>query len=120
MGVNLASFPNSRINPTPATSAAVQSHLTAPANTTAGLLPVFIAANSNRTYLTIRNKDAVNGIKFVNRPTGSAAPTVAQVLNTGFDIGPGEAYEVDTPEVVYACSITAAPATPIELDQGSG
>jgi hypothetical protein len=117
---NLASFPNSRINPTPATSSAVQTETVAPANTFVGPLPVLVPANPNRTYLTIYNNDPTNGLKFVNVANGGPAPTAAFVLANGFTLIPGAAYEVDTPEAVYAVSVTAAPCTPIDLDEGSG
>ena len=115
MGVNLASFPNSRIQPTPATSLADQAELSGPP--APGVL--IIPANANRTYLTIYNRSGTDSFKFLNYSGVGPAPTAANILADGFEIIAGAAYEVDTPEATYIVSTTAAPV-PIDTDEGSG
>lgn len=119
MGVNLASFPNSRINPTPATSLAVQSVVTVPANTASDPLTHIVAANPNRTYLTIYNTHATDSMRFMNYTGSGAIPTKAQILANGFLLIAGAAYEIDTPEAVFAISTTAS-TIPLDLEEGSG
>jgi hypothetical protein len=117
MGVNLASFPNSRINPTPATSIAIQSDVVAPPNTIVGPVPALVPANPNRTYLEIYNRSLTDSFKYIQ--TSGPAPTAAAILASGFEIIAGAAYEIESPQPVYAVSSTAAPV-PIDLDEGNG
>lgn len=119
MGVNLASFPNSRINPTPATSDARQKTYVAPANTVLDPLVPVIATNANRTYLEVYNRSATDSFKFMNQKSGDPVPTKAQILADGFEVIAGAAYEIETPQNVYAVSTTANPVI-FDTDEGSG
>jgi hypothetical protein len=118
MGYNLASFKNSRISPTPATTQATQENLTVLPNTTADPLPVFYPANPQRTYLELENLSTTDGFQFVNYSGSGPIPTVAEIQANGFLVGPGVAYEIDSPEAVYALSTTAAPV-PVDSDEGN-
>lgn len=117
MGVNLASFKNSRISPTPATTAATQLELVVPANTFVGTLTPVVPANVHRTYLTIYNRSTTSSFKYLNYTGLGPVPTVAQILANGFEIIAGAAYEVDSPEAVFAVSTTAATVN-VDTDEG--
>jgi hypothetical protein len=119
MGVNLASFPNSRISPTPATSAAVQEVYTALPNTTPDPQAVLIPANPNRTYLTVYNRHPTDSCKFMNYSGSGPIPTASSIETEGFELIAGAAYEIDTPEATYALSTTVNPI-PLDTDEGSG
>lgn len=118
MGVNLASFKNSRISPTPATTAATQTALVVPSNATVDPVPVLYPANPHRTYLELENLDAVNGFRFMNYSGSGPIPLAADILANGFFVGPGVAYEIDSPEAVYALSVAAATVA-VDADEGN-
>lgn len=117
MAFNYASFKNSRVEPTPATTASVQSEVTAPADTSGDPVPVLFPANLQRTYLTLENLHATDTFRFLNYSGSGPIPTKAQILARGFVVPAGTAYEVDSPEAVYALSTTANPI-PISADEG--
>lgn len=111
----LASFPNSRNFPRPATKIA---------NTFTAVLPVgvstsVIPANQNRTYATLRNDSAVDDLRFYYRHAGDPAPTLADILNDGFLLEAGDAYQIDSPEEIYAATNGGAPIS-LSIDEGEG
>ncbi len=114
MGIafNLASFPNTRIRPRPATRRA---------ETFGGLAPVGIpvlakAANRARTYLTIRNTNLSSDMAY---GYGDQANDSNYLTNEGMILRPGDSMDIESLEDVYVMSIGA---TPVEFreDEGEG
>lgn len=118
MGVNLASFKNSRNYPRPASTRGLTQILTVVNN--AALNPSNILLNDpNRNYAEVYNRHATDTMKYFYQNPGDPNPTVAQILANGFDLIHGAAFEIDVPVAVWAVSTTINPI-PIDLDIGSG
>lgn len=120
MGVNLASFKNSRQYPRQATTQGTTSDITVLADTTPDpLVTPLLPVSENRTYATVYNRHATDSFKFVYRKSGDPIPLVASILATGFEVIAGAAYEIDSPQEVWAISTTGN-AIPVDLDVGTG
>jgi|WetSurMetagenome_2_1015567.scaffolds.fasta_scaffold31469_2 hypothetical protein len=118
MGVNLASFKNSRNYPRPATTSAATTEQTVVGSAGPLGLPL-LAADPNRTYAEIYNRHATDSFKFAYQDNGAPVPTIAQILATGFEVIAGAAYEIDAPTTVWAVSTTVNPI-PVDVDKGVG
>jgi hypothetical protein len=111
----LASFPDSRTYPRPATSFAI---------TSTGLIPVGvvtygIVGDTNSTYVTVRNNSAIDDMYFYYVDVGSPAPLLADILADGFLLEAGDAYEIESKQDVYFATNGGAPV-PFNLDHGFG
>lgn len=108
--VKLASLAVSRIEPRPATNErdALPAITIAPGATVL-LLPV----NVNRTASTIENTSASDAVY-----VGYGAASNAQAPN-GFKLPQQAAYDIDTPQEVWANNRSLNPVT-INLDEGQG
>jgi hypothetical protein len=122
---DLASFKNSREYARKATTTAVTDEMLVNGN--GALLPSLIApADPNRTYITLRNLNSstsypagTSGIKYFYQHALDPAPTIAQILSEGFELDAGEAIDLESPESVWAVSLTVT-AVPVVLDTGTG
>jgi hypothetical protein len=122
---DLASFKNSREYARKATTTALTSQLVVAGNLAAG--PTLIAfPDNNRTYLTLRNLNSsksfplgADGLKYFYQKSGDPNPTIAQILANGFELDPGDAIDMESPEATWAVSMTANPV-PITIDVGDG
>ncbi len=107
-GTSLGSFPNSRIKPRPATSAArttVQ---------TIGIGANFVfPANINRTYLSIRNESSTDDLRY------SYAASPGPLPANGFLVRRLEAVDIETQEAVTVWNVGAA-AIQVSFDEGQG
>jgi hypothetical protein len=107
---SLASFKNSRISTRQATTEGDTFQVPVALGPTNTLLA---AANTNRTYLTIRNTSAVAGedmyYDYFDNPN---------MLTEGFLLKNGEAADLESPEAIYAQAVVA-PIT-VDCDEGSG
>jgi hypothetical protein len=113
--VFLASFPDSRTYPRPATKYAV---------TSAGIIPVgvvtpVISGDDNTTYVTIRNISLVDDLYFFYKDVGTAAPSLSDILNDGMKLEAGDAYEIESKQDVYCATAGGAPVL-FRLDHGFG
>lgn len=105
-----ASFKNSRISPRSATLTSEVDKLsipTGPANT------LVSAANTNRTYLTLRNENSTAGedlrYDYFDNPS---------ILTEGFLLKASEAVDLETTETVYARAVSAT--VTLSTDEGNG
>ncbi len=106
--VLLASFPNSRIKPRPATSIAVTSHVSC----AAGVATLIQVADPNRTYLNVRNLDSTVTIYLGYDPTVDAS--------SGMPLVPGQEYDdIATQQNVYIFNPSGS-AILVSLDNGVG
>lgn len=106
MVIDLASLPNSRIKPRAATTQASTNQVAC-----AGLgVQLIKAANSNRTYITIRN-------------TGTADIYYGYVIGvsaaTGFLLKANEAVDLESPQAVYVFNGNVGAIT-VCYDEGQG
>lgn len=106
----LASFKNSRISTRQATTEGDTFQVPValgPANT------LLAAANTNRTYLTIRNTNTTTGedmyYDYFDNPN---------ILTEGFLLKAGEAADLESPEAVYSQAVVAPVV--VDCDEGSG
>lgn len=111
----LASFPDSRQYPRPATKTAVTSSGVIPV----GLVTPIILGDDNTTYVTIRNISAIDDMYFFYKDVGSPAPLLADILNDGMKLEAGDAYEIESKQDVYAATNGGAPVM-FRLDHGFG
>lgn len=105
-----ASFKNSRITPRSATLTSAVDKLsisTGPANT------LVSAANSNRTYLTMRNENSTTGEDLRYDYFDNA-----NILTEGFLLKASEAVDLETTETVYARAVSAT--VTLSTDEGNG
>ena len=106
--VLLASFPNSRIKPRPATSQAVTSHVSC----AAGVATLVQIADPNRTYLNVRNLDSTTTVYLGYDNTVNAS--------TGIPLAPNQEYDnIATQQSVYIFNPSGAPIN-VSLDNGDG
>ena len=106
-----ASFQNSRVKPRAPTAVADTGNVTPIA--AAGGLPTLVKpADANRTYLTIRNIGTTN-LRYGYFPRIT--------LNVdGFQLRPGDAFDIDAPGDVYAVNEAGPAGGEICWDQGTG
>jgi len=113
--VFLASFPDSRTYPRPATSFAVTSSGVVPV----GVVTPVISGDDNTTYVTIRNISGVDDLFFFYKDVGSPPPLLADILNDGMLLEAGDAYEIESKQDVYCATNGGAPVM-FRLDHGFG
>jgi len=109
-GILLASFPNSRIKPRPATTSSDTFSITVPT----AVATLIAAANPNRTVLTIRNTsptDAYYGY--------DAGITVAPGPTSGFLLKGLDSVDIQDPGDVYVIQSSGV-AIQIDVDAGQG
>lgn len=104
----LASFTNSRLKPRNATSVAQTFKVTIDNVVETTIRP----ANANRTYLTLRNDDAVNTILY-----GYPA-NFGNLLTQGFVLKFGDAVDIESLQEVKAIALVAPVIA--SIDEGSG
>lgn len=104
-----ASFPNSRIRARKATQSADTGILTV--NASGPVNSLVRPANSDRTYLTLRNTGAVPlRYGYVDRPT---------LFQDGMLLNPGDAVDIESLQAIYAVCTTGGP-TEATWDEGVG
>lgn len=106
MSVKLASFPNSRIKPRPATRVAVTSEVNI---TSAGPVTI-LPANENRTIATLFNSGA-NDIRY-------QYATSVGILASGFLLKAGGSIDLESPEEIFGQAIGADSLC--YVDEGEG
>jgi len=109
--VLLASFPNSRIKPRPATTQSSTAILTIPS----GIATLVAIANLNRTLLLIRNLNSTSNLFYGYTATvdGLVRP------DGGMLIKPFDTAEIDDPGNVYIYQNSGSPIE-ISIDEGEG
>lgn len=118
MGVNLASFKNSRSYPRPAATQGDTIVATAPNNTTAP--SKILDFDSNRVEAQVYNRHATDAMKFIyQNKTTDPVPTLADFAAKGFTVKAGDSYSIDLPVAVWALSTTVNDV-PLEIDVGTG
>ena len=116
MSTKLASFPNSRIKPRAATREATTPQIIV-LDVIGGGPTQLVAADPNRTYLTIRNISSTTNMKYAYRKEGFPIPAPADFH---FPIFYGEtASGLESPQEVWGLSDGPGPVT-AELDVGTG
>lgn len=111
----LASFPDSRTYPRPATKYAVTSSGVTPV----GIVTPTISGDDNTTYVTLRNISTVDPLFFYYKNVGDPAPSLADVINDGFLLDAGDAYQIESQQDVYTATNGGAPVL-FRLDHGFG
>lgn len=124
----LASFPNSRIRPRPATREAFARKITIPVGAPVKILD----ANLDRTYFSLENvapPDEANNntLKFGYAPQGAEGSPPADLVNQGWTILPGSGLaDEPSPQEVWAINlgdvIAAGPGSDIiiSIEEGQG
>lgn len=104
-----ASFKNSRVEPRAATSSADVSQVAVGT----GSNTLIAAANSNRTYITLRNENTTAGedMRYDYFDNGS-------ILSQGFLLKAGEAVDLETRGEIYGRGTSATLL--ISVDEGQG
>jgi len=110
--VLLASFPNSRIKTRKPTTVADTLGFTLPT----GVVTPIIAADANRTYLTVRNTDLLNDVVYGYRNTITQGTGLA---TDGFLIKAGESVDIDSPQQIFALQSSGGNIL-LTLDRGQG
>lgn len=128
----LASFPNSRIKPRPATRDAVDFVFTLPSSGVLGTpgAPVKILdANENRTYFNLENIAPdpainLNSLRFGYAPLGAEGAPPADLTTNGFTIVPGAGLaDQPSPQELWAVNMSDVDATNnivISVEEGQG
>jgi len=108
MGIKLASLPNSRVKPRPATTQSTTVILSIPT----GVVTLVRPANPNNTDVMLRNLSNANDIYYgyVNTIDG---------LTTGFKLVPLDAIDLDDPGNIYVLQNSGGPLL-VCLDEGQG
>lgn len=107
-GIKLASFPNSRIKPRAATRVAFTSRVTIPNNVPTLLL----AANPNRTYVSVYNESATDVFYNYGGPVVDPA--------SSFKIpGFGTISDMQSPQDIYVLQSSGGDIV-LSIDQGEG
>ena len=105
----LASFKNSRVSTRQATTTAAVSKVSIPV----GVNTLIAPANTNRTYLTIRNENITANddlrYDYFDNP---------DILSTGFLLKAGEAVDLENMSDVFGQAVTNA--LTLSVDEGSG
>lgn len=111
MATLLASFPNSRIKPRPATSQSDTSIVTCPT----GMATLIAPANPNRTLITIRNiaVGLTGYYGYDNAIDGSPG------ANGGFELRGGDSADIQDPGDVYFFNNSGSPID-VSIDEGEG
>lgn len=112
MALILASFPNSRVKPRPATSARDTSIVDIPANTTKQV----IGQNLNRTDLLLKNLDS--SIKVWYGYDNSINTNIG--ANGAFPLEPGDSVSIDVGIPIFVFNPDGASAVNVSLDEGEG
>ena len=111
MILNLASFPNSRIKPRPATSARDSSIVEVPD----GGAILAVAQNLNRTDVLLKNLDSVNSVYY-----GYDASIDDQVGSDGStELKAGEAVSIDVASDIFIFNNSGS-AVNVSVDEGEG
>jgi len=114
---DLASFKNSRVYGRKATTTAETDGMNVATN--AGPPTLIVAANVDRTYLTVENNHGTDTMRY-GYATAGVPPTLAFLLSDGMVLVAGAvAADLETPEAVYAISTTIN-TIPITIDKGQG
>ncbi len=98
--IDLASFPNSRIKPRPATRESYENNTPIAGGATVELRPEL----PERTALTIYNNSATGTIRYKR---GSAT----NIATEGFPLGPDRAIDLDGPESIHVLNTSGASIT---------
>lgn len=108
MGIRLASFPNSRIKPRPATSQSTTTIVSIPT----GTVTLVRSEDPNNTQVVLRNLSNSDLIfyGYVNTIDG---------VNTGFELTPLDAIVIDDPGDVFVLQNSGGPLL-VCLDNGQG
>lgn len=114
--VKLASFPNSRIKPRAATRVANTFELDVPDIDGGGPI-MLVAADPNRTYITIRNVSPSVAFKYFYRVATNPPPVAADFT---FQVNAGEtASNIESPQELWGLSVGPG-IVPCEFDVGTG
>ena len=107
-GIKLASLPNSRVKPRPATTQSSTVIISIPT----GVVTLVRAANANNTDVMLRNLSNSDPLYYgyVNTIDG---------INTGFELMPLDATDLDDPGNVFVLQNSGGPLL-VCLDKGQG
>jgi len=95
--IDLASFPNSRIKPRPATRESITDEVVIPANTPTLLRPEL----DERTVLSVYNKTETGDFRYKRGDS-------TNIETEGFALGPAKAIDLEGPQSVWVwCDVEA-------------
>lgn len=116
MGIDLASFKNSRLYPRDAGTDGTTVQGVSPTN--AGPVAQLLPQDDNRTVATIRNLHATDTLMVAWATTG-VPPTLPFILANGFPLKAGEAFDFKNTQALY-CASSTANAIPYAIEKEVG